>query len=167
MANSGIDTHPVPFYSLILSHFKNKPQKRVHWNKSTNEPIQWTGTQLSASFINYKTIISFSLYSVRFSRSVMSNSLQPHGLQHARFPCLSPTSGACSNSCPLSWWCHPTSSFSVIEFLILTHILEAIAHNKFQGSVLGIFFKQTKHKCSHQLKTYFPLSFPELSAILL
>ena len=48
------------------------------------------------------------LSSVQFSRSVMSDSLQPHGLQHARPPCPSPTPGACSNSCPLSQWCHPT-----------------------------------------------------------
>ena len=46
----------------------------------------------------------------------MSDSLQPHGLQHARLPCPSPTPGACSNSCPLSWWCHPTISPSVIPF---------------------------------------------------
>ena len=45
---------------------------------------------------------------VQFSRSVMSDSLWPHGLKHARLPCASPTPGACSNSCPLSWWCYPT-----------------------------------------------------------
>ena len=56
-------------------------------------------------------------YSVQFSHSVMYNSLQPHGLQHTRLPCPSPTPGACSNSCPLSWWCcHPTISSSVIPF---------------------------------------------------
>ena len=52
----------------------------------------------------------------QFSCSVMSNSLWPHGLQHARLPCPSPTPGACSNSCPLSQWCHPTTSSSVILF---------------------------------------------------
>ena len=46
--------------------------------------------------------------SVQFSHSVMSDSLQPHGLQHARLPCPSPTPGVYSNSCPLSRWCHPT-----------------------------------------------------------
>ena len=52
--------------------------------------------------------------SVQFSCSVMSDSLWPHGLQHARLPCPSPTPRACSNSCPLSQWCHPTiSSFAV------------------------------------------------------
>ena len=46
----------------------------------------------------------------------MSNSLQPHGLQHARLPCPSPSLGACSNSCSLSQWCHPTISSSVTLF---------------------------------------------------
>ena len=51
-----------------------------------------------------------------FSRSVVSGSLQRHGLQHTRLPCPSPTPRACSNSYPLSWWYHPTISFSVIPF---------------------------------------------------
>ena len=51
-----------------------------------------------------------------FSHLVMSNSLWPHGLQHARLPCPSLSLGACSNSCPLSWWCHPTISSSAIPF---------------------------------------------------
>ena len=46
----------------------------------------------------------------------MSDSLQPHGLQHARLPCPSPTPGAYSNSCSLSRWCHPTISSSVVPF---------------------------------------------------
>ena len=55
---------------------------------------------------------------IQFSRSVMSDSLQPQGLQHARPPCPSPTPGAYSNSCALSWWCHPNiSSSSVIPLL--------------------------------------------------
>ena len=48
------------------------------------------------------------------SDSVVSDSLQPHGLQHTRPPCPSPSPGACSNSCPLSQWCHPTISYSVV-----------------------------------------------------
>ena len=54
--------------------------------------------------------------SVQFSHSVVSNSLRPHELQHARPPCPSPTPGAYPNSCPLSRWCHPTKSSSVIPF---------------------------------------------------
>ena len=54
--------------------------------------------------------------SIQFSHSVVSSSLQPCGLQHARLPCPSPTSGACSNSCPSSQLCHPTISSFVIPF---------------------------------------------------
>ena len=56
------------------------------------------------------------IFSVQFSPSVMSNSLRSHEPQHARPPCPSPTPGACSNSCPLSRWCHPTISSSVVPF---------------------------------------------------
>ena len=54
--------------------------------------------------------------SVQFTGSVMSNYLQPHGSQHARLPCPSPSPGVYSNSCPLSWWCHLTISSSVVPF---------------------------------------------------
>ena len=57
--------------------------------------------------------------SVQFSRSVVSDSLWPHGLQHARPPCPSPTLRVYSNSCPLSQWCHPTISSSVVPFSCL------------------------------------------------
>ena len=55
-------------------------------------------------------------YSDQISHSVVSNSLRPHGLQHTRLPCPSLTPRACSDSCPSSWWCHPTISSSVIPF---------------------------------------------------
>ena len=53
---------------------------------------------------------------VQFSCSVESDSLWPHGRQHTRPPCPSPAPRACSDSCPLSWWYHPTISSSVIPF---------------------------------------------------
>ena len=55
---------------------------------------------------------------VPFSHSVLSDSLGPHGLQHARPPCPLPTPGACSDSRLSSWWCHPTISSSVISFCL-------------------------------------------------
>ena len=55
-------------------------------------------------------------HSVQFSRSVISNSSQPHGPQHARPPCPSPTPWVYSNSSPLSRWCHLTISSSVVPF---------------------------------------------------
>ena len=57
-----------------------------------------------------------SLLFLLFSRSVTSDSLQPHGLQHTRLPCPSPSPETYSNSCPLRWWCHPTISSSVLPF---------------------------------------------------
>ena len=57
-----------------------------------------------------------SVSAVQYSPSVMSNSLQPHGLQCARLPCPSPTPRVYSNSCPLSQWCYPTISSSVDPF---------------------------------------------------
>ena len=69
-------------------------------------------------------LCSFS--SVQFNGSVVFKYLWPHGLQHTRLPCPSPTPKACSNSCPLSWWCHPTISSSVIPFLLLPSIFPSI-----------------------------------------
>ena len=62
------------------------------------------------------TIISVQFSSFQFTHSVLSDSLRPHGLQHARPPCPSPTLRVYSNSCPLSRWCHPTISSSVVPF---------------------------------------------------
>ena len=60
--------------------------------------------------------ITVQFSSVQFSRSVVSDYLRPYGLQHTRLPCLSPAPRACSNSCPVSRWCHPTISSSVVPF---------------------------------------------------
>ena len=68
---------------------------------------------------------SVQFSSVQFSRSAMSDSLRPRELQHARPPCPSPTPGVYSNSCPLSWWCHPAISSSVIPFSSCSQSLPA------------------------------------------
>ena len=70
------------------------------------------------------------LISIQFSRSVISDSLWPHGLQHTRFPCPSPTPGTYSNSCPLSQWHHPTISSSVVTFS--SHLQSFSASGSFQ-----------------------------------
>ena len=61
-------------------------------------------------------MVSIFFSSVQFSHSVLSGSLWPHGLENTRPPCPSPPPRVYSNSCPLSWWCHPTFSSSVIPF---------------------------------------------------
>ena len=68
---------------------------------------------LSRSELVFKLIL---FHSVQFSRSVVSDSLRPHKLQHFRPPCPSPTPGVHSDSCPLRRWCHPAISSSVIPF---------------------------------------------------
>ena len=75
-----------------------------------------------------------NLSSVQFSCSVMSDSLRPHGLQHARPPCPSPTPGVYLNPCPLSQWCHPTISSSVNPFS--SHLQSFPAWGSFQMSQL-------------------------------
>ena len=75
------------------------PKKIHEWLISTWKPIQ--------------------RHSVQFSCSAVSDSLQPHELQHARPPCPTPTPGA--HSCPLSRWCHPTISSSVVPFFSFPH----------------------------------------------
>ena len=72
-----------------------------------------------------KDQISNQFSSSQFSRSVMSNSLRPHELMHARPPCPSPTPRVYSNSCPLSQWCHPAISSSVVPFSSCPQFLQA------------------------------------------
>ena len=71
-----------------------------------------------------------SISSVQFSHSVMSDSLEPHRLQHARPPCPSLTPGVYSNSCPLSRWSHPAISSSVVPFS--SHLQSFLASGSFQ-----------------------------------
>ena len=78
--------------------------------------------------------IELPLGCVQFSRSVVSNSSQPHESQHARPPCPSPTPGVNSNSCPLSRWCHPIISPSVGPFS--SHLQSSPATGSFQMSQL-------------------------------
>ena len=73
--------------------------------------VRWTLSNICRSLWPYS-----DSRSVQFSRSVVSDSLRPRGLQHTRLPCPSPTPGADSNSCPLSRCCHPTISSSVTHF---------------------------------------------------
>ena len=73
------------------------------------------GVHSSASALEMNKQVK-KAHSVQFSRSVVSDSLRPHESQHTRPPCPSTTPGVHSNLCPLSWWCHPAISSSVITF---------------------------------------------------
>ena len=81
---------------------------------TTSTPLIMRALQIKTTMRYHLTPVRIS--SVQFSRSVVSDSLRLHGLQHTRPPCPSPTPGVYSNSRPLSWWCHPTISSSVVPF---------------------------------------------------
>ena len=84
----------------------HKERKKLHCHISENPSI--------LGKLEWLANLSLRLLSVQFSLSVVSNSLCPHGLQHARLLCPSPTPRVYSNSCPWSWWFHPTISSFVI-----------------------------------------------------
>ena len=83
------------------------------WYTSFNHWIPNRPVMLLNLFLIYISNLTSLLL---FNRSVVSDSLWPHGWQHTRLPCPSPSPRACSNSHPLSWWCHPTISSSVVPF---------------------------------------------------
>ena len=115
-----------------LSLDRNFNNNLVECQSSQGSTLSWKGQKpiLSKELSTFKTCIKrhsfiqfiqvlinkYVYVSVQFSHLVMSDSLRPHGLQHARPPCPSPTPGVYSNSCPSSQWCHPTISSSVIPF---------------------------------------------------
>ena len=78
----------------------------------------WCHPTILSSVTRFSFCVQSLPDSVQFSFSVVSNSVWPHGLQHARHPCPSPTPRVYSNSCPLSQWCHPAISSSVTRFSI-------------------------------------------------
>ena len=93
------------------------PQNWLIWPVTDSlEATNWVNNRQPNIICFLETLLTQSFQSVQFSRSVMYNSLQPHGLQHSRLPCLSPTCRACSNSSPLSRWYHATISSSVVPF---------------------------------------------------
>ena len=111
------------------------------------------------------------LDSIQSSYSVMSDSLQPHGLQPARPPCPSPTTRVYSNSCPLSWWCHPTISSSVVPF---SSCLQSFpASGSFQMSQLfasggqSIGVAASASVLPMNIQDWFPLGWTGLISLLL
>ena len=97
-----------------------RPQEVIHGNKNPFPPSHSRSLPTTSflPFLPHQQMWNryISLYTVQFSHSVVSDSLWPRGLQHTRLPCPSPTPRACSNSSPLSRWCYPTISSSVVPF---------------------------------------------------
>ena len=102
---------------MYCSH--NVSSKKKTKPKTLLAPRSWWDFLLS-----FWKLISFNLFFkvYQFSCSVMSDSLQPHGLKHARLPCPSPTPGAYSNSYPSSPWCHPNISSNLSQLMFVFDI---------------------------------------------
>ena len=87
----------------------------------------WNWNQVLTGILSTSSFVSYAFKSsVQFSYSVMCDSSQPHGLQHAWLPWLSPTPRACSNSCASSQWCHPTHLILCHPLLLLPSIFPRI-----------------------------------------
>ena len=98
---------------------------RVHTELDTTEHVCAHRLWLQET-LNQKTQIHQKLWnSGQFSCSVVSDTLRPHGLQHTRLPCPTPTLGVYSNSCPSHWWYHPTMSSSTVHFSCLQSLPES------------------------------------------
>ena len=102
-------------YFILLRPFCNKVYN-LKWSNLNTFLLVISLVALSNPWLFLFYLCIYIQLLLLFSHSVVSNCLRPHGLQHARLPYPSPSPRACSNSCPLSWWCHPTISSSVIPF---------------------------------------------------
>ena len=115
----------------------------------------WIHIFLLAVLSHFASHILILWCSVWFSHSDLSNSLWPHGLQHSRLSCPSPTPAAYSNSRPLSWWYHPTISSSVIPFSHFQSFPESVSTNE---SVLQIRWpKYGSFSCSISPTNQYPV----------
>ena len=109
-------------------------------------------------------------YSVQFNRSVMFDSLRPHGLQHTSPPCPSPTPGVHSNSCPLSQWCYLTIPSSAIHFCFCLHSFPATGSfsmsHFFTSGVQSIAASASPSAFPMNIKGWFPLGLAGLISLL-
>ena len=116
--------------------FQNSRKIKNYWHIVQNRTILMNFCIFCcASFMNIYIHIHLYIYTCIYQFSSVAQlcpTRQPHGLQHARLPCPSPTSGAYSNSCSSSWWCHPTIPSSVVPFS--SHLQSFPASESFQMS---------------------------------
>ena len=149
---------PTAFFVVVVKQalfFKAVIGSQQNWVGSTESsrippaPIMFNCPPLSTSCDREVHLLQLvNPHSVQFSGSVVSNSLWPHGLQHARLPCPSPTPGVHSNSCPSRQWCHPTISSSVVPFS--SHLQSFLASGSFQVS--GFFTSKVAKVLEFQLQ---------------
>ena len=117
----------MPYFISLLNYVQrrteNKSRNKISTDQILINVIIFLFCEDKNSVIKYYHFLYVIFYNccsifylLLFSCSFVSDFLWPYGLQHARLPCPSLSPGACSNSCPLNWWCHPTISSSVVPF---------------------------------------------------
>ena len=167
------------YYPLFIKYVLRQSVLDKHlmalivWNLIIEDVLQFTvyetagmvcSFQYNRSLTHQPSVLGRLLL---FSRSVVSDSLRPHGLQHARLPCPSPSPRACSSSCPLSQWCHPTISSSVIPFSCLQSFP---ASGSFPVSLLfesgGQSIGALASVLPRNIQGWFPLGLPGLISLL-
>ena len=117
----------------------------------------------------FRSSTHFLLSLHQFSCSVMSNSLRPHGIQHARLHSPSPTPRACSNSCQSSWWCDPTISSSVISSSCLQSFPASGSFQTsqfFTSGVQGIGASASASVLPMNIQDWFPLEWTGCISLL-
>ena len=150
--------------ALLIGRCCTASQNFPHFSKVRNHRLSglWGQREKKKTMSPIHSYKSSSL----FSCSVASNSLRPHGFQHTRLPCLSPSPRACSNLCPFSQWCHPTISSSV-QFSSVAQSCPTLC-NSMNRSTPGLpvhhqlleFTKTQVHRVSDAIQPSHPLLSP-------
>ena len=105
-----------PLEKRIATHYSILT-RRIPWTEESNAPQSMGSQRVGHNWVTkHACKLPLPISSVHFSCSVVSDSLRPHKLQHTRTPCSSQTAGVYPNPCPLSRWCHPKISSSIIPF---------------------------------------------------
>ena len=107
---------PMSRSSSLLSFPMHLPNKEDSKDLEQDRSTKWKEPGPLNDCIEQSLLLIFAVLSIQFSHSAMSDSLRPHEPQHTRPPCPSLTPGVHPNSCPLSRWCHPAISSSVVPF---------------------------------------------------
>ena len=128
----GRNWRPTPVFSPGESYGQRSLVGHGPWGRRESDTTEVT-EHAHKSFLDPEDIWQHFRTELLFSHYVMSNSLRPRALQHARLPCPSPSPGVCSSLCPLSWWCHPTISSSVSPFFSCPQSFPALGSFQWVG----------------------------------
>ena len=135
--------------------------------QATVQMVAKSQTRLSDYAHTHTLCSSLFNFLLLFSRSITSDSLQPHELQHPRLLCPTPSPGTCSNSCPLNRWCHPTISSSVVLFCLQSFPASSLLMSRlFTSGGQNIGASASVSVLPMNIQTWFPLGLTGLISLL-